>query len=291
MSERIPPDLPLGPRIGFGRSAEVFQYGPGHVLKLYRTPWEPAAVANEFAATRRAHALGLPVPDPVCLLERDGRAGIVFARVPGSVMHAAYIRTPFHYLTGLQHLALLQRDIHTHTATDLPHLREPLRQQIVRARASNHVKQAALAVLDQLPQGDRLLHGDLHPDNVIVTSAGLQAIDWQKAGLGAPAADAARTALMLRYGSVDLGHVGRFLPMGAIRAILAELYIAWYSEATGIRRAEIKAWLLPLLVARLFGQRAGNEADVRAAAERLALRAIRRRASWRDTYPDHCGVH
>jgi thiamine kinase len=278
MSERPASDLPLGRRIGEGRSAEVFPYGPDHVLKLYKTPSEPAAVANEFAAARQAYAIGLPVPKPVDMLERDGRAGILFARASGPVMHAAYIRKPLRYLLGLRRLALLQRDIHTHAAADLPHVREPLRQQIVQARVSSRAKQAALTVLDRLPDGDRLLHGDLHPDNVIVTPAGLQAIDWQKAGAGAPAADAARTALMLRYGSVELGRIGRFLPIGVIRTILAELYIGWYSEATGVKRAEIKAWLLPLLVSRLFGQRAGNEAEVRAAIERRAMQVTRVRS-------------
>ena len=286
MSDRLDLNQQPGTLLGFGRSAEVFQYGPDHVLKLYRLPYDPLAVANEFAAARHAHAIGLPVPEPMTTLERDGRAGIIFKRMSGPIMHKAYIRNPLQYLLALRRLVLLQRDIHAHTTTDLQHLREPLRRQIEQARVSEEAKRVTLAVLDRLPRGESLCHGDLHPDNVVVTPAGLRIIDWQKAGIGTPAADVARTALMLRYGSVDLGRIGRFLPMGAIRAILAELYIAWYSEATGVRRAEIKAWLLPLLVSRLFGQRAGNETEVRTAVENLAMRAKRCRTRRRTMNTD-----
>lgn len=288
MSDCSVPDIPLGPRLGSGRSAEVFVYGPQHVLKLYRLPCDPTAPEQEFAAARCAHALGLPVPGPLAMLERQGRIGIVFERVPGRDMHRAYIGNPLRYLLGLRRLARLQGDIHAHATADLPHLREPLCIQIEQARVSERAKRAALSVLDRLPRGARLCHGDLHPDNVIAGAAGLSIIDWQKAGIGTPAADVARTALLLRYGSVDLGRIGRFLPLDAIRALLAELYIGWYCEATGTQRAEVKIWLLPLMVARLFGQPAGNEPQVRAAVETLARQAVRQRGRRLNAQPCEC---
>ncbi len=43
MSDCPASNLPLGPRLGSGRSAKVFVYGPGHVLKLYKLPYDPTA--------------------------------------------------------------------------------------------------------------------------------------------------------------------------------------------------------------------------------------------------------
>ena len=101
------------------------------------------------------------------------------------------------YLLGLKRLALLQRDVHMHAVVGLPDLHDRLRIQIEQARISELVKRTALATLDRLPRGSQLSHGDLHPDNVMTSTAGLSIVDWQKAGIGSPAADVARTALLL----------------------------------------------------------------------------------------------
>ena len=46
-----------------GTTADVYAWGVGHVLKLFRQrlPWH----ANEVAATRVAHQAGLPVPEVI----------------------------------------------------------------------------------------------------------------------------------------------------------------------------------------------------------------------------------
>ncbi len=64
LSLHVPCPPRTGPdRIGAGRSSEVFAEGPDRVVKLYRQPFEPEAVANELAASRLAHGFGLPVPE------------------------------------------------------------------------------------------------------------------------------------------------------------------------------------------------------------------------------------
>ncbi|KAB1072606.1 phosphotransferase family protein [Methylobacterium planeticum] len=261
-----------GPRIGFGRSSEVFAYGSRQVLKLYRIPWEPAAVLNEFEATKLAWNLGLPVPEPVRIVEEDGRTGIVFERLEGRSVMGRFARNPIRLLIALRHMARLQQRIHACDASHLPSQQEMLRGQIARARVSDSVKRSALSVLDRLPDGTSLCHGDLHPENAICTPQGLYVVDWQKARAGSPSTDVARTALILRHGRLDLGRLGAFLPMDTIRHAVAFLYLWRYAQLTGTPLAELRAWQLPLLVSRLFGQAASNEDEVRAEAERLARR-------------------
>ena len=53
---------------------------------------------------------------------------------------------------------------------------------------------AALNMLRQLPDDDKLCHGDFHPDNIIVAPDGLVVVDWANAVCGHPLADVARTA-------------------------------------------------------------------------------------------------
>ncbi len=68
--------------------------------------------------------------------------------------------------------------------------------------------------------GDRVLHLDLHPGNVILTRRGPVVIDWCNAGAGDPAADVAMT--MVTVGSADVpglaARLGRGLLLRAMRS-------------------------------------------------------------------------
>ena len=66
---RLPcPPGAVSDRLGAGRSSEVFAEGSDRVVKLYRRPFEPEAVANELAASRLAHGFGLPVPQALSVV-------------------------------------------------------------------------------------------------------------------------------------------------------------------------------------------------------------------------------
>ena len=44
-----------------------------------------------------------------------------------------------------------------------------------------HFAAGILTLIDRLPSGDRLCHGDLNPGNVIMTAEGPRLIDWTEA--------------------------------------------------------------------------------------------------------------
>lgn len=254
--------------VGLGRTAEVFLHGHGQVLKLYRASGQPPGVEEEFMAGRLAHELGLPVPRPFGLLRQGGRTGILYEYLHGGTVLDAIRGRPFDQLRALGLLARLQHAINAHAVSGLVNQRGALRHRIDGARVPDGLRRAALAALARLPEGSCLCHGDLHPGNVILAPEGPQVIDWQNATVGHPAGDVARTALLLRYGRLDLGCLGQHLPLGAARAALAWCYVERRRQMGGPTHEEVAAWRLPLLVARLYGQAAPNEAEVLAAAER-----------------------
>ena len=65
-----------------GRTAEVFAYGEGRVLKLDRPEWNGLSVFEETVLTMLADA-GLPVARPHGTVTVDGRSGVVLDRVDG----------------------------------------------------------------------------------------------------------------------------------------------------------------------------------------------------------------
>ena len=257
-------------RIGAGRSSEVFAEGPHRVVKLYRQPFEPEAVANELAASRLAHGFGLPVPEAFGIVGRAGRTGILFVRLDGAPMTVRYAYNPFGLLLALRRVARIQHAIHACPAPGLPSQHARLRRQIEGARVPEPLQRAALAALDRLPAGDRLCHGDVHPGNVIATRAGLQLIDWQKAAAGDPAADVARSELMLRYGRFGPAWFSRLGPVRLARRLIAAWYVASYRAASGLPKEAIAAWRLPVAVSRLFGRPSDTDAELLAAIETLA---------------------
>src|SRR5262249_45632035 len=110
----------------------------------------------------------------------------------------------------------------------------------------------ALALLPVDARSYRLCHGDLHPANVLIASAGPVVIDWFAASRGAPCLDVARTSLLLG----DLG-IRMIRPVHLPRAtleILEALYDAYRRgilRRTGFTAADVDRHRPPTLAARL----------------------------------------
>jgi len=95
-----------------------------------------------------------------------------------------------------------------------------------------HRKLHELPAPDFLPpapigSGDRFLHLDLHPLNVIVGPKGPVVIDWTNASRGDPAVDVALAWVLMSAGEVPSGPViGKLLALG--RTLLVKSFIAGF---------------------------------------------------------------
>jgi aminoglycoside phosphotransferase (APT) family kinase protein len=99
-----------------------------------------------------------------------------------------------------RHFAELHAGLHAKSVPDLPRQRERVEARVRSAPLEARWRDAALRLLDTLPDGDRLCHGDFHPANVILSGAGPVIIDWPDATSGNPLADVARTLTLIRFG-------------------------------------------------------------------------------------------
>ncbi len=198
--------------IGRGRSAELFAWGDQQALKLFYAGWPLIAAETEAQAAQRVYESGLRVPAVGGVIEVDGRHGIIYERVDGMAMLDNLATQPWNVVRFAHMLAESHADMHAHQGTNLPSQREYMRKQIQSAPSlPDQKKQAVLDVLDKLPDGDALCHGDYHPGNILLTADGPVIIDWPLASRGNPAADAARTSLILTLGAMQPGTPGRWL--------------------------------------------------------------------------------
>ena len=107
-------------------------------------------------------------------------------------------------------------------------------------------------LLDTLPRGDRVLHGDFHPGNLLADGDNVGVIDWVGAARGAPEADHARTQLLLTWGDPQPGTP--FMERAVIkmgRSAFASRYVRAYKRGSPRKLDRVSDWFTINVAARM----------------------------------------
>jgi aminoglycoside phosphotransferase (APT) family kinase protein len=240
-----------GKPIALGRTAEVYAYENGRIVKLFRD-WVPMASAEyEARIARVVYAAGLPVPAVGDVIEIDGRLGLTYARVEGVSMLETLKLKPWTLFRFAHLLAELHVDMHTRIVPELPSERQRLENRIREIdQLPTSTKRAVLKTLEKMPDGNRLCHGDFHPGNVLITAEGPSVIDWMDATRGNPLADVARTSLLLSMGTPLSRTPAQWL-LESIRRWFREAYLKRYFQLRPGDRWQLSAWQPIIAAARL----------------------------------------
>jgi uncharacterized protein (TIGR02172 family) len=185
----------LGPPIAYGRTAEIYAWHPGQVLKLFYDWFGLENIQHEASVTRAIHACGLPVPAVGEIIRVDERYGLEYERLQGESMFKRIQRRPWNLFRYARRCAELQAAVHTRDIqTELPSQRQTIKLNIQHAESLPPLlRSKALAVLEAMPEGDQLCHGDFWPGNILMTGHGEIIIDWFRASRGNRLADLAWT--------------------------------------------------------------------------------------------------
>lgn len=205
-----------------GRASEIFDLGGGRVLRRFRAGGDPE---REALVMEHAHHHGYPVPR---VLEVAPDA-LVLERIEGSTMLEELRRRPWTLRRHAPVLAQLHQRLH-----ELP----------------------APSGLPSVSDGDRLLHLDLHPDNVMLSPSGPVVIDWTNARRGDPPLDVALTWVIAATSGGAFGRV----------------FLRWFLPH--FDREDLVRWLPAAADRRLVDV---NVTD----RERMAVRRLVRRAAVR----------
>ena len=249
--------------LAIGATAEIVEYGPGRVLKWFRSGWPRQDAEAEAGRTRSARRAGLSVPATEEVIEVQGRLGIVFERVDGPSMLQELLRFPWPVARSARLLADLQVGLHRQRAPELPPRKAVMARRIREVALPAEAKGEVLQILEGLPDGDRLLHGDFHPGNVLLSPRGPVIIDWMDAMRGDPLADLARTLLLIDQGGRrDAGWL-----FNRVRARFRRILIDQYRRGSEIDLDMLAAWRRPTAAARLVERVPAEEPALRAIAE------------------------
>jgi Ser/Thr protein kinase RdoA (MazF antagonist) len=193
----------LGEQIGEGAFADVHAWAPGQVVKLFKAGVPRRVSWYEARMTRALFAAGVPAPEVLDEVTLEGRFGIVLPRLDGPTLLQHYRSGAVTFEQAGAILATLAMSVHkTHPPPDVFSLRDYMHGslQLLGSNVPKHIGTGILALIERLRPGDGLCHGDLHPDNVIMTAEGPKLIDW-------PGTVRAPAAFELAYIHVALSEV------------------------------------------------------------------------------------
>ncbi|MGN9811288.1 phosphotransferase [Micromonospora sp. BQ11] len=198
------------PPLASGRTADVWALGDDRVLRRYRGERD---VRAEAAVMSHLHSLGYPVPR----VHHAEGPELVLDRLTGPTLAEAGISGRVDVRSAARLLADLHRRLH------------------------------ALPARVAADPADRILHLDLHPENVMLTSAGPVVIDWDSSTEGPPDLDIAMSAVILAEAATDAG--------SPLAGLVRDLLVAYLAETGPLPLLEhavtVRADLGPLDADRL----------------------------------------
>jgi tRNA A-37 threonylcarbamoyl transferase component Bud32 len=196
-----------GALLASGRDADIFEYGDALVLRRSR---EHRSMVEEARVMAYVRELGYPVP-AIHEVSDDGME-MVMERIIGPSM-----------------LELVSKD--PSTLIDQAVSLRTLHQRLHELEAPPWLRAAPFAT-----EGNSLLHLDLHPINVMISSDGPIVIDWARPARGNAHADVALTWLLLSSGEVG-GTQEEVELVSLGRALFVEAFLE------GFEREELAAQL------------------------------------------------
>lgn len=184
---------PIGPKIAEGRDSEIYAHGPGKVLRVAR---DGRSLEGEARVMQYVHEHGYPVP----AVYDAGDGFLVMDRVDGATMLDVATKPPFRIKRYGRMLASLHEQLHAIPAPDwLPDAPMP---------------------------GDRMVHRDLHPLNVLIGPDGRPVvIDWANASRGDPAFDVADTWVLFATATADVKGIEKLL-LPVFRTRFLDVFLA-----------------------------------------------------------------
>lgn len=171
VDEPLPPEE-VGPRIAAGRDSTIFAVGEDRVLR--RAP-DARSFVDEARVMAHVRAAGYPAP----AVHRVAPGEMVLDRVDGPSMLSDLERRPWRLRSHARLLAELHEQLH-------------------RIEPPSWLAPGPV-------DGDVVVHLDLHPENVLLSSSGPVVIDWTNARRGSPGSDIANTWTILACFDPDTG--------------------------------------------------------------------------------------
>lgn len=255
----------LGKQIGMGATAGVYAYGNDQIIKIFKSEYPLSHVEEEFQNCSVVEKTGLPVPKNygICQIsgsgneELDNHFAYIQERIRGiSIMKKIMENPSFEACSGMiRDMIELQVRMHQIEADGLGlrNQKEILHLFISWAPLLTEDEKSKLySILDSLPEGNRICHGDYHMDNIFLTNKGLVCFDWCDVTSGNPMADLARSLLIFKCTGLPDSIPKEVVELTIkMQSVCWDFYIKTYEQLSGSIE-NLEEWLAVVAASRLF---------------------------------------
>lgn len=237
--------MKYGEVIGVGNTATVYEWEKGKVLKLFYPGYPKEAVDREFYNSKVIRDMDFEKPKAYEIISCEERIGIIYDKVQGESLLDWVMETGD--LEGCAvYMARLHKSIIKNKISNVPDYKEFLKWNIINAPSDNSTKrEEILQILDKLPDGNALCHGDFHPGNILISDNRATVIDFMNVCHGDFLYDVARTVFLVEYTPVpiDADNIEMLLHF---KKTLADLYLIQMN----VTREMIQDYISVIIVAR-----------------------------------------
>lgn len=250
--------------IGYGGMSTVYRYSDALAVKVFRQGIARDVVTHEYDMSCKAYSLGMPTPQPHEVIEtQSGQHGIVYGLCNGMTLSQAITAHPERLEDYAVSLAELYRQLHSTTVNEdaaVPNAHESEAEAIRRVTPlfGKDGTDALERILDTIPQGDCLIHGDLHPGNIMIEDDRMFLIDMSEMGYGNPLIDIAHVHALMTSGLIDIQRFIGF-PDKYAAPLWDSLLRHYYSDKSESELQDIRKRLDTLSLIRCFTWLAPSE--------------------------------
>ena len=236
--------MKLGGVIGIGNTATVYEWNERKILKLFHQGYPKEAVEREFRNVQALSSMDFSKPKAYEIVSYNGQLGIIYDRIEGELLLDRVMKTGDVQECAV-YMASLHRKILRNNISNVPSYKNFLRENILSAENLNE-KEEILSLLDRLPDGNTLCHGDFHPGNIIISNGQAIVLDFMNICYGHFLYDVARTVFLVEYTPVPVEVKDKEMLL-QLKKKVADLYLAQMS----ITRDMILDFLSVIMAARM----------------------------------------
>lgn len=186
------------PEIGRGGVGTVYRTAPDEIIKVFREGTSLAEVTKEISMAKEAFVLGMPTAISFDTVRVGNCYGLVYELLNATTLARAICDNPDRLEEYAVKFACLARELHSievKPGSIIPngHANEEEAIDRIGKYFGQEATDNLRHILHSIPQGNRLLHCDLHPKNVMLQGTELMFIDMGEVCYGNPLLDLGHT--------------------------------------------------------------------------------------------------
>ncbi len=195
-------DLEKCERIGFGGNGAVYRVSEDEIVKVNYNPETYEGLDKELTKAKEAFLLGIPTAISFDMVDcGDGKRGVVYETIKSLTLGETMQNAPDR-MEELTEKYIEQLNLLHSTRTDNPifgNAKEYYSKQAEDAAKyfTEEEGEQLKLIVEALPEGDRLVHCDAHPKNLMIQNGEMLWIDMEQMSLGHPIYDLISIAVIL----------------------------------------------------------------------------------------------